>query len=423
MGSVTPNGGGSATNFVYNALGQRVEKQAGTGYTELVYDAFGSLIGYHNRTGWDTYFVPFGGCPFVRYQDSKTYFLHPNNLASTTFVTDQTGATVEKTIYYPWGQLWASAGTIHDERFASLEQRDAETDLDPTPFRLYHSRLYRWLSPDPLAGDILNPQSLNRYAYVLNNPTNLTDPLGLSGCTMVWQEVPGGEPIPGLDCTDDTAPTDLPPHPILTPANTESRWYACMSASPYCPNGLYATSPFVVGSGEVPIIVPPPRDNNKSCVSRESLSWATRAMLAALSWAARRSGGVRGIGIGGAGAYAPPSLGGGGASVQAVLLADYMGNQGLYWSVGGGPTAGQAGVGVVAGAQYMTSTFNTTATVYDVVNSFISVGGAAGDVFAAGGDINIQTGVFTETIGFGIGGFGGAAPLSIASGFFPVCRE
>ena len=37
----------------------------------------------------------------------------------------------------------------------------------------------RWLSPDPVAGDILNPQSLNRYAYVLNNPTTLTDPLGL----------------------------------------------------------------------------------------------------------------------------------------------------------------------------------------------------------------------------------------------------
>src|SRR5207245_4975790 len=37
----------------------------------------------------------------------------------------------------------------------------------------------RWLSPDPIGGDISNPQSLNRYAYVLNNPTNLIDLLGL----------------------------------------------------------------------------------------------------------------------------------------------------------------------------------------------------------------------------------------------------
>ena len=39
--------------------------------------------------------------------------------------------------------------------------------------------LGRWLSPDPLAGDITNPQSLNRYAYVINNPTSAIDPPGL----------------------------------------------------------------------------------------------------------------------------------------------------------------------------------------------------------------------------------------------------
>jgi len=38
------------------------------------------------------------------------------------------------------------------------------------------------MSPDPLRGSILNPQSLNRYAYVGNNPTNFADPLGLIRC-------------------------------------------------------------------------------------------------------------------------------------------------------------------------------------------------------------------------------------------------
>jgi hypothetical protein len=40
----------------------------------------------------------------------------------------------------------------------------------------------RFLSPDPagmMAADIEFPQSLNRYAYVWNNPLSFTDPTGL----------------------------------------------------------------------------------------------------------------------------------------------------------------------------------------------------------------------------------------------------
>jgi len=55
-------------------------------------------------------------------------------------------------------------------------------EVNNTLFRDYVPGEMRWLSPDPLEGDITNPQSLNRYAYVLNNPTNKTDPLGLATC-------------------------------------------------------------------------------------------------------------------------------------------------------------------------------------------------------------------------------------------------
>lgn len=41
------------------------------------------------------------------------------------------------------------------------------------------SRLGRFVSPDPIPGDIRHPQSQNRYTYVRNNPCGATDPLGL----------------------------------------------------------------------------------------------------------------------------------------------------------------------------------------------------------------------------------------------------
>lgn len=45
--------------------------------------------------------------------------------------------------------------------------------------RYYETTSGRFISPDPFVEDIRNPQSLNRYAYVRNNPINYVDPLGL----------------------------------------------------------------------------------------------------------------------------------------------------------------------------------------------------------------------------------------------------
>ena len=52
--------------------------------------------------------------------------------------------------------------------------------------RSYESGLARFTSPDPLVGSFAAPQSLNRYAYVSNDPINFTDPSGLTRvCSLV----------------------------------------------------------------------------------------------------------------------------------------------------------------------------------------------------------------------------------------------
>jgi RHS repeat-associated protein len=76
------------------------------------------------------------------------------------------------------------------------KERDTESGLDNFGARYDSSSMGRFMSPDPLAGRTEDPQTLNRYVYVRDNPLNLTDPTGLdfylqcnnsdhSGCTQV----------------------------------------------------------------------------------------------------------------------------------------------------------------------------------------------------------------------------------------------
>jgi hypothetical protein len=93
------------------------------------------------------------------------------------------------------GGIDVSVRDLSHETINTSQLRQARTgrelwDLNPSPC---FAGWGRWLMPDPLGGDLTNPQSLNRYAYVLNSPTTLTDPLGLDGCS-------GGYPGT-LNCT------------------------------------------------------------------------------------------------------------------------------------------------------------------------------------------------------------------------------
>jgi RHS repeat-associated protein len=82
--------------------------------------------------------------------------------------------------YAPFGERYAVLGGAGGN-FAGMESQFSSNEYR-TQYRSYHSIQSRWLTPDPAglaAADLSNPQSLNRYAYVLNNPLNYADPLGL----------------------------------------------------------------------------------------------------------------------------------------------------------------------------------------------------------------------------------------------------
>src|SRR6267378_6888069 len=69
------------------------------------------------------------------------------------------------------------AGSVH--KFTGKE-RDSESGLDNFGARYDSSSMGRFMSPDPSMESVRldNPQTWNRYSYVLNNPLELVDPTG-----------------------------------------------------------------------------------------------------------------------------------------------------------------------------------------------------------------------------------------------------
>jgi len=119
-------------------------------------------------------------------------WLVSDHLGTPRMVIDQSGtlANVKRHDYLPFGEeLFAGTGgrTVGQgyaadgvrQQFTSKE-RDIETGLDYFGARYYASMQGRFTSADPLlaSGRQANPQSWNRFSYVLNNPVRLTDPTG-----------------------------------------------------------------------------------------------------------------------------------------------------------------------------------------------------------------------------------------------------
>jgi RHS repeat-associated protein len=110
-------------------------------------------------------------------EGSTTRYHHADHL-SARVTTDTSGAKIGAQGHLPFGKSWYTEDVIAKQRFTSYE-RDSESGNDYAMFRSHISRIARFSAPDPIAGSILDPQSLNRYAYVRNDPVNMVDPLGL----------------------------------------------------------------------------------------------------------------------------------------------------------------------------------------------------------------------------------------------------
>ena len=94
---------------------------------------------------------------------------------------DDQGKVIERADYLPYGSdrlRIADTDTPETDYKFTGKELDDETGLMYYGARYYDPLLGRFLAEDPWEGDLGNPQTLNKYAYVLNNPIKYVDETG-----------------------------------------------------------------------------------------------------------------------------------------------------------------------------------------------------------------------------------------------------
>ena len=143
--------------------------------------AGGEMVGLHKVTG------SYNTSTQVETKTAEfDQYLHTDHLGSIAAITDAAKAVLERFSYDAWGTRrnvtgWADAtipppnNTVRG--YTGHEQLDT-VNLVHMNGRVYDPKLGRFTSPDPIVQFADNPQSYNRYCYVLNNPLSYTDPSG-----------------------------------------------------------------------------------------------------------------------------------------------------------------------------------------------------------------------------------------------------
>ena len=161
-------------SFVYDAEGNRVKGTANS-VTTVYLDGI-----YEYRAGAVTrYYAGHTGLVAMRktgYGGSSdgVFYILSDQLQSTSRILNQNNTVAATHYYYPYGgnRTGAAYSTLTAKRFTGQYQ---EMDLPGGGLyyygaRWYDARIARFASADTIVPDAGNPQDLNRYSYVRNNP-------------------------------------------------------------------------------------------------------------------------------------------------------------------------------------------------------------------------------------------------------------
>ncbi len=126
--------------------------------------------------------------PLVFRRAGELYWAGSDHLGGTIRVMDSSFAAVDGMRYEPYGEDRDSGDSLNTDRKFTGQTEDETVGLYWYQSRAYDPDIGRFVSPDPIVPAPGNPQSLNRYSYVYNNPLKFVDPTGLTPGSGEWDE-------------------------------------------------------------------------------------------------------------------------------------------------------------------------------------------------------------------------------------------
>jgi RHS repeat-associated protein len=171
---VRNNQGNWIAKYFYDGDGKRVKKLTPNETTIFVYDANGKSIAEYSTT------PP---------QNQQINYLTTDHLDTPRVITNAQGNVTSRNDYRPFGEEINTTERTQELSYQSSsvkqkytqKERDDETQLDYFGARYYSATQGRFTTTDPIhltEKRLFDPQQLNLYAYVRNNPLIFVDPDG-----------------------------------------------------------------------------------------------------------------------------------------------------------------------------------------------------------------------------------------------------
>jgi RHS repeat-associated protein len=179
----------AGVTYAYDGDGRRVSKVGSKLYW---YGSGGDILAETDASGNNpTEYIFFGGKRIAMLPAGSTPIYYIEDLLGTSRVTTtNTGVVCYDADFYPYGGERPYTNTCAQNYKFEGKERDTETGNDDFGARYYSNRFGRWLSADwssvpvpvPYA-NLTNPQTLNLYSIVSDDPESFAD---LDGHDGIW---------------------------------------------------------------------------------------------------------------------------------------------------------------------------------------------------------------------------------------------